>query len=297
MEPSAVSVVVPAFNEEGGISEVVLGLTRALAGRDHEVLVVDDGSTDGTAAAAAAAGARVLSHPVNRGYGRALVTGLAAARHPWVMMIDGDGSYPPEEAAKLLAAAPGFDMVVGVRAGRLFWGAPHQALLRWIYLTLASFVVGETIPDANSGLRLCRKDSFERSMPFLCLGYSFSTTMTLSFLQSGGFVRWEPIRFAARTGRSKVKPIRDILRTLQIMTQVLVYYNPLKLCTTLAAAVAAAAAGTGFLLASWGGPALGALAATALVCTAILVFMAGCLLDAMRTHLRGDGARRLLDTL
>ncbi|MDE2291016.1 MAG: glycosyltransferase family 2 protein, partial [Elusimicrobia bacterium] len=248
MEQSAVSVVVPSFNEEDGIADVVAGLRRALAGREHEILVVDDGSSDATAARAKAAGASVVQHPVNRGYGRALVTGLAAAKHPWVLMIDGDGSYPPEEARVLLDAAEGFDMVVGTRSGKLFWGSPHQALLRWIYLWLAGFVVGEAVPDANSGLRLFRQDAFARSMPFLCLGYSFSTTMTLSFLQSGRFVRWVPIRFAARTGRSKVKPLRDILRTLQVMTQVMVYYNPLKLCATLAGAAGLAGLAAGAAL-------------------------------------------------
>lgn len=298
MKPQQVSVVVPAFNEENGISDVVVGLRRVLEARkiEHEVIVVDDGSADETARRAAAAGARVVSHPVNRGYGRSLVTGFVTAQHPWVLMIDGDGSYPPQEADHLLAAADGFDMVVGVRGGRFFWGSPHQALLRWIYLTLAGFVVGESIPDANSGLRLFRKEAFTGAMPFLCLGYSFSTTMTLSFLQSGRFVRWEPVTFVARTGRSKVKPLRDILRTLQIMTQVLVYYNPLKLCVSVAAVTLGAGAAAAALLAGFGQQSTAAIIIGMAACTAVVVFMAGCAVDGLRLHLRGDPARKLLET-
>ena len=299
MKPQSLSAVVPAYNEENGIADVVAGLRRVLEARGlaHEIIVVDDGSTDGTARRAREAGARVISHPVNRGYGRSLVTGFVAAQHPWVLMIDGDGSYPPQEAELLLAAADGFDMVVGVRGGRYFWGSPLQAILRWIYLTLAGFVVGETSPYANSGLRLFRKEAFTGAMPFLCLGYSFSTTMTLSFLQSGRFVRWEPISFVARTGRSKVKPLRDILRTLQIMTQVLVYYNPLKLCVSLAAGTLAGGTAAAAALAGCGRPASAWVLAGMAACTAVLVFVAGCAIDGLRLHLRGDPARKLLETL
>lgn len=234
------SVVVPCYNEELGIGSVVCGLQTAIAGaslkagEDFEVIVVDDGSTDASAAAAEEAGARVLRHPCNRGYGRSLFTGFAAARFPWVLMIDGDGSYPPEDAARLLPYAPRFDMVIGARRGTHFWGNPLHAFLRWIYLFLASFVAGENIPDANSGLRLIRKEAFDNSLPVICHGYSLSTTMTLSFLQGGRFVKFVPIDYCERKGSSKVRNLRDIPRTLQIMVQIMLYYNPLKFAAFLA---------------------------------------------------------------
>lgn len=270
------SIVVPCYNEATGVGDVVRALrdtvsaTGLTAGTDFEIIVIDDGSDDGSAAAAEQAGARVISHPCNRGYGRSLLTGFSEARFPWVLMIDGDGSYPPADAASLLRYAPGFDMVIGARHGTHFWGSPLQAFLRWIYLSLASFAAGEEIPDANSGLRLIRKDAFINSMPILCYGYSLSTTMTLSFLQGGRFVKFVPIDYLARTGSSKVRKLRDIPRTLQIMMQVMIYYNPLKFAVCLALPV-------GLMFAFLFGLAFAFPAALA-------VFFWGCILDSIRLN-------------
>jgi len=287
-EKIRVSVAIPAYNEELGVEGVVLGIRSALSAAglrekdDFEIVVIDDGSTDDTAAAARRAGARVVSHPVNRGYGRALATGFAEARFPWILMIDADGSYPPEDAAKLLPFAPRFDMAIGARQGSFFWGSPLKAFLRWVYLRIASFVAGERIPDANSGLRLFRKDSFDRSMPMLCYGYSMSTTMTLSFLNGGRFVAFVPVDYRVRKGKSKVRAVRDILRTLQIMLQVILYFNPLKFAVCLAAVPA----GLGLLSlfvcgAAHHGPFAGG------VVTALAVFLWGCVLESIRLHRPG----------
>jgi glycosyltransferase involved in cell wall biosynthesis len=271
-----VSIVVPCYNEELGVGDVILGLHSAMTGaglkpgEDFEIIVVDDGSGDGSAAAAEKAGARVLRHPCNRGYGRSLLTGFAAARFPWVLMIDGDGSYPPQAAADLLPYAPRFDMIVGARRGTHFWGSPLQAFLRTIYLVLAGFAAGEDIPDANSGLRLIRKEAFDNSMPILCYGYSLSTTMTLSFIQGGRFVKFLPIDYLARMGNSKVRKLRDIPRTLQIMMQVMIYYNPLKFAVFLALLI-------GLISSILVGPLFG-------VCSAFLIYFWGCVLDSIRLN-------------
>ncbi len=281
-----ITVVIPAYNEEGAIAQTIKGAAAALeaAGLKHEVITVDDGSTDGTAAAAEAAGGKVIRHPVNRGYGRSLLSGIHAAAHDWILIIDADGSYPPEEISKLLPHVPAFDMVVGMREGSLFWGTPVKALMRFIYLNIARFVAGEPIPDANSGLRIFRKEAVSNSMPVLCYGYSFTTTMTLSFLNAGRFVRFEPIRFTERVGHSKVKPVRDILRTLQIMTQVILYFNPLKFAavlTLLPLLVTLACAVKFFVFppmdARW-------LVVAAMLLVSVMVFLTGCVLESFRLH-------------
>jgi glycosyltransferase involved in cell wall biosynthesis len=288
-----ISVVIPAFNEQDAVGPVVKTLTETLArhAARYEIIVVDDGSTDKTYENAAAAGAVALRHPLNRGYGRSLMTGFAKARYDWILMIDADGSYPPEEAERLFEFAPACDLIIGARQGENFWGTPLQAWRRRVYLSLASFVAGEPIPDANSGLRLLRKSAFQRSMPFLCLGYSFTTTMTLSFIQSGRFVAYAPVRFVERTGRSKVKPLRDILRTLQIMTQMMIYYNPLKLAVAASAALLAAALAAFVVVDAWAGLLFALPAAAPFIALSVVVFCFGCVLDAIRLHFEaGKGA-------
>lgn len=283
----SVSAVIPAYNETGAIADVVKGVREALkrCAKTVEVVVVDDGSLDGTGEAARAAGATVVRHPVNRGYGAALRTGVNAAKHDWVLMTDADGSYPCEEIDKLFDGVPDFDLVIGARTGTHFWGSPWSALLRTIYLRVASFIVGEKLPDANSGLRLVRRAALMNMGPVECLGFSYSTTMTLSFLQAGRFVKFVPIAFSARVGRSKVRKVRDMLRTLHLMTEVLIVYNPLKLFVVLAAAFALpAAAALALCVVSGNGVFL--LAAMFLTLCALLCFLFGCLLDALRMHLR-----------
>jgi glycosyltransferase involved in cell wall biosynthesis len=292
-----ISAVIPAYNEQDAIAPVIKGLTEVLkrhAAR-FEIIVVDDGSTDKTYDNALACGVAVLRHPLNSGYGRSLMTAFSKTQYEWILMIDGDGSYPPEEAEKLFSFAPGCDLVIGVRQGSSFWGTRMQALRRRIYLSLASFVAGVPIPDANSGLRLLRKSAFQRSMPFLCLGYSFTTTMTLSFIQAGRFVAYAPIRFIERTGRSKVKPLRDIMRTLQIMISMMIYYNPLKLAVAVAGVVALASLAVVLVAgASWGFAA--ALPAAVLLSGLVLIiFFFGCVLDAIRLHFEASKATVSLD--
>lgn len=278
-----ITAVIPAYNEEGAIIPTVEGVRRALqeGGHGFEIIVVDDGSSDATADAAERAGAKVIRHPANRGYGRSLLSGIEAAANDCILIIDADGSYPPSEIAKLLPHAHSFDMVVGARQGRLFWGSYIKAAMRWTYLRIARFVAGEPIPDANSGLRLFRKGAV-KDMPVICYGYSFTTTMTLSFLSAGLFVKFVPIEFAERVGHSKVKPVRDILRTLQIMTQVMVHYNPLKFAAamTLIPGIPALAAGALFLTSGSGRDLIAAIALAGL---AIVVFMGGCVLQSLKT--------------
>ena len=286
MSALTVSVVVPAYNEAEAIGPVMADLHAALKqrGLEFEIIVVDDGSTDGTAQAVSPAHARVISHPRNGGYGRALLTGIEAAKHDWVLMIDADGSYPPSEILKLLDYAPAFDLVIGAREGAFFWGTPTKAFLRWVYLRLSGFVSGERVPDANSGLRLVRKSLVDRQALVRCLGYSFTTTMTLSFLMLGRFVKYMPIEFRARAGgHSKVKPFRDILRTLQLMTQVMIIYNPLKLFTTLALLLALKAIVLFALAVNFGAPIL-VLCSSVAAFGALFSFTAGCVLDSMRMH-------------
>ncbi len=224
------SVVVPVYNEEASVASVVEKIDQTLkaSGWQYEILIVNDGSTDKTESAARQTNAKVISHPKNMGYGAALRTGILAASYDFVATIDGDLAYPAEEILKLLPYTETFDMVVGARQGSHYWGSLFKYPARLIFLAIASFVVGERIPDVNSGLRIFKKSKVTPMLPRLCAGFSFSTTLTLSFLSSHYFVRFEPIEYSSRLGTSKVRYFRDTLRTLQLILETVVYYNPIK---------------------------------------------------------------------
>ncbi len=225
-----VSIVIPAYNEESAITTVVADLKTAMSQTDwrYEIIVVNDASKDQTAHNADTTGVTVISHPTNVGYGGALHTGIQASKFFWIATIDADCSYPAKELLKLLPHAQYHDMVVGARQGKNYWGTFLKHPARLAFLALAQFVVGARIPDVNSGLRLFRKSVVIEMLPRLCRGFSFSTTLTLSFLSSYRFVRFEPIDYLSRVGSSKVRYFRDTLRTLQLMLETIVYYNPVK---------------------------------------------------------------------
>ena len=203
-----VSVVIPAFNEEQAVGAVVTEVRDLLepAGISAEIIVVDDGSTDGTSAAASAAGARVIQHRSNRGYGAALKSGITAASHNCVAMIDADGTYPASYLPRLLAELAHADMVVGARAA----DSANMPLMRrpakWVLAHLANYVARARIPDINSGLRVFRRDVVAQYFPILPDQFSWTTTITLAMHCDNYAVSYLPIHYRQRHERSKIAP-------------------------------------------------------------------------------------------
>ncbi len=222
------SVIIPAYNEEHGITAVI-NAVHALH-LPCEIIVVDDGSTDGTAQVAEKAGATVLRHPANGGYGLSLKDGIRAAKHDIIVITDADGSYPAHRMPDLIAEmSKGFDMVVGARQGMKQLDSLLKAPARLVFKFLVEFTTGSHIPDVNSGLRAFRKSQVMPYFPDLCQGFSFTTTITLIYKLTGKFVCYVPIDYQKRVGHSKVHIIHDSLRSLQYITEVIATYNPLKL--------------------------------------------------------------------
>ncbi len=222
------SVVIPAYNEEKGVV-LVINAIRAW-NPDCEIVVVDDGSTDGTASAAESTGSIVLRHPANGGYGRSLMDGIQAAQHDIIVITDGDGTYPVERIGDLVRKIDeGFDMAVGMRQGTQQYDSLLRVPARLLFKFLVEFTTGARIPDINSGMRSFRKSQVLPYFPDLCQGFSFTTTLTLIYKLTGKFIVYVPIEYRKRIGKSKVSIIRDSLRTLQYVVEVIVTYNPLKL--------------------------------------------------------------------
>ncbi|HVW66372.1 MAG TPA: glycosyltransferase family 2 protein [Candidatus Peribacteraceae bacterium] len=225
---SSVSIVVPAFNEEDAISGLLASI-HALH-LDAEIVIVDDASTDRTAEIAMQHGAHVVRHPMNCGYGKSVKDGVAAAAHDTIIVTDADGTYPVDRIPELLDIYNrGFDMVVGARQGKAYRGTFLKMPARYVFKFLVEFTTGRHIPDINSGMRIFSKKTVEKYFPDICNGFSFTTTITLIYLLTGKMVTYVQIPYSKRIGKSKVKIIRDSLRTLQYITECIVRYNPLKL--------------------------------------------------------------------
>ena len=228
LTPPDVTVVIPAFNEEGAVRDEVEALHRVMTalGRPFEILVVDDGSTDDTASEAAKAPCRVLRQPENRGYGAALKRGIRAARSERVIITDADGTYPAEEIPRLLERAD-HEMVVGARIGANVHAPLVRRPAKFCLRMLASFLAGRLIPDLNSGLRVLRRSVIARFAHILPDGFSFTTTITLAMLCNGHSVAYAPIDYHRRIGKSKIRP-SHAYHFLILILRVIVLFNPLK---------------------------------------------------------------------
>jgi len=228
-----ISVVIPAFNEKDAIADTVRRVKETLAAAKFEggeVIVVDDASTDGTERLAEEAGARVVRHPQNAGYGRSLKDGILAARHDTIVITDADGTYPLERIPDLVARyKQGFNLVVGARRGKNLDPYFLKKVLRGILKWLVEFTTGRDIPDINSGLRVFSKKECVPFFPNLSNAFSFTTSQCLAYMMTGKFVAFEPIDYFVRVGQGKVRLLRDSLRTLQYITEAILFYNPIKL--------------------------------------------------------------------
>jgi glycosyltransferase involved in cell wall biosynthesis len=229
----AVSVIVPAFNEAASIEALVSGLRRA--GSWHEILVVDDGSTDDTGRRATQAGARVIRHPYNKGNGAAVKTGIRQATGGLVLILDGDGQHHPSDAVRLVAALSEYDLVVGARSSATQASGARRignALLN----AIAGYLAERRIPDLTSGFRAARRDHLLEFLHLLPNGFSTPTTTTLAFLRAGYSVRFEPIDAGVRQGHSKIRLGADGLQFFVILFKVITIFSPMRIFLPLSAA-------------------------------------------------------------
>lgn len=224
-DPSSVSIVIPAMNEGASIGNVVAQLRSDAAWR--EILVVDDGSSDDTAARATAAGAFVVRHPYNKGNGAAVKSGIRRATGDFVLIVDADGQHAPEDASRIVQALGEYDLVVGARSSST--QATHgrragNALLN----SLASYLTGRPIPDLTSGFRGARRTCLKEFIHLLPNGFSTPTTTTLAFIKAGYNVTFVPIDARPRAGRSKIRFARDGAKFLLILLKIVTLFSPLR---------------------------------------------------------------------
>ena len=220
------SVIIPAKNEAAIIGEVVSSVRQMYP--DAEILVVNDGSGDDTAAIAEKAGAKVLTHPVSLGNGAAIKAGARVASGDILVMMDGDGQHKAEDIPSLVEKLDaGFDMAIGARDSGSHAGVGRLAA-NGLYNVFASLISGHRIPDLTSGFRAVRAKFFREFLFLLPNGFSYPTTITMAFLRSGYPVTFVPINADRRTGTSHIRPIRDGLRFFAIIFKIATLYAPLK---------------------------------------------------------------------
>jgi glycosyltransferase involved in cell wall biosynthesis len=230
---AATSVVVPAFNEAAAIGGVLRDLQAVAAW--HELLVIDDGSSDDTGRRAVEAGAHVIRHPYNLGNGAAVKTGIRQATGRYVLILDGDGQHRAADAARLVASLDTYDLVVGARAPRTQATAARR-LGNWVLNWVASYLTEQRIPDLTSGLRAARRERLAEFLHLLPNGFSTPTTTTLAFIKAGFSIRFEPVEASQRTGASKIRLGPDGVRFLLILLKVITIFSPLRIFLPISAA-------------------------------------------------------------
>lgn len=229
------TIVIPAFNEGLAVRESVVELRELFAGTDitPEIIVVDDGSKDNTAREAKAAGARVIQHRSNRGYGASLKTGIIAASNDIIAITDADGTYPAKYLPEMLVELEHNDMVVGSRTGADVNIPLVRRPAKWVLRVLANYVSNTKIPDLNSGLRVFRRDVAMQYFAILSDQFSFTTTITLALLCDKYAVTYLPIDYRKRQGKSKIVPW-DAGSFAILILRVAMLFRPLRVFVPLA---------------------------------------------------------------
>ena len=224
------SIVLPAKNESAAIGSTVAGIRQQYPDTaEVEVLVVNDGSSDDTAAVAQAAGARVVHHPYSKGNGAAIKTGARAAQGDVLVFMDADGQHDPADIPRLLDQLnQGHDMVVGARQ-KGSQASVGRGLANGLYNRLASWMTGHKVEDLTSGFRAVRADKFREFLYLLPNGFSYPTTSTMAFFRAGYSVAYVPIHAAKRIGKSHIRLLRDGTRFLLIIFKIGTLFSPLKI--------------------------------------------------------------------
>jgi glycosyltransferase involved in cell wall biosynthesis len=226
-----ISVVIPVFNEENGVLDVLNNLKNVLDsnGIIHEIIVVNDGSQDNSRTILEKIDfIKLINHPYNKGYGAALKTGIKNSKFDYICIIDADETYPVDSLPELYKYIEEYDMVVGARTGDKVDIPLQKKWAKYFITKLANYLVGTQIPDLNSGMRIFKKEAAMANMNILPSGFSFTTTITCAMMTTDYFVKFVPINYFKRTGESKIRPMHAFEFFLLVI-RLITYFKPLKI--------------------------------------------------------------------
>ena len=285
-DPSTTTVIIPAFNEQDVIADVVAGVRAT--GSWHEILVIDDGSADATADRARAAGARVISQPYNKGIGAAIKQGVRAASGTHLVILDGDGQHRPEDAPRLVACLGNYDLVVGARSPST-QATIGRRLGNALLNRLATRLAQHPVKDLTSGFRAARTAQLRQFLHMLPNGFSAATTITLAYIRAGYSVAFEPIDARTRTGSSSIRFARDGFKFWLILLRVVTIYSPLRIFVPISLLLLAG--GVGYALWTMATQLNVTNTSVLLTVTGVLVFLIGLVSDQIATLRLGLGGR------
>ncbi|MDY0094409.1 MAG: glycosyltransferase family 2 protein [Candidatus Vecturithrix sp.] len=234
----SMTVIVPVYNEEGAIAQTLDELLPNIENNGWQLIVVNDGSNDGTGQILEHYGnrLRVINHPYNRGYGAALKTGIRAANTELMAICDSDGQHRPEDLMLLYKEASGADIVIGERAP----GSRNDLFRvpgKWLLRHAANFIVGRKIADLNSGLRIFRRAFIKKILHLMPEGFSFTSTSTVAAIKMGFLIKFVPIQTRKRIGTSSVRQVRHGFMVLMLILRLAVLFSPLRIFMPISAAL------------------------------------------------------------
>ena len=227
---ASITVIVPAYNEEKNIRNTIGGIRKSTAGLRQKlgIVVVDDGSTDHTSKILSSVkGIKVIRHGTNKGYGASLKTGIKNSSADYIMIIDADGTYPAAAIPDIVKNAQKYDMVVGARTGEAVKIPFFRKPAKWFLKHFAQYLTKSKIPDLNSGLRIFRREIAIRFMSLFPDGFSFTTTLTIACLTNDLSVKFIPINYLERKGKSKIHPIKDMIGFTNLIFRLAIFFRPL----------------------------------------------------------------------
>ena len=237
MKVSKVSVLIPVYNEQGAVSETIELIKNIMSQTDYdyEIIAVDDCSNDNSGKILDQInGIRVIHHIQNKGYSAALKTGIKAAKGDWIVITDADGTYPIEDIPKILRYMGKYDMVVGSRTGKQVKIPLIRKPPKWFLNRMATYIAGRKIPDLNSGLRAFKKEVALRFWNLFPEGFSFTSTITLACMTNNLDVKYIPINYHKRKGKSSMKA-KHFMMFCSLLTRMTMYFRPLKIFIPIAA--------------------------------------------------------------
>lgn len=222
-----INILIPIYNEQSVVLDTIERIKKVMP--DSEIIAINDGSDDNTLKILKTINnIKIINHPYNLGYGASLKDGIKMATGKWIVITDADGTYPIEDIPKLVKYSDSYDMVVGARTGDKVHIPFFRRPAKWIIKVLASFLVGKKIPDINSGLRVFNKEKALEFMNLYPSGFSFTTTITLSFFTNDYTIKYIPINYFKRTGKSTIHPLKDFTGFIALIFRIIIFFKPIK---------------------------------------------------------------------